>query len=145
MRASHHVVISVAVSGVLLATRHSVALSAAVLIGGVLIDVDHVAEYLFIAKKPFSLRRFFATFYEGRLERVHIFLHSWELMFALLAAAILTGWNPLVAGLFIGMSCHLLLDQICNRPRPLGYFLAYRALKGFSYRLIFPHGGIHDR
>jgi len=145
MRASYHVAVSVAISGALLATCHSAVLSAAVVIGGVLIDVDHAAEYLFIAKKPLSLRRFFATFYEGRLERVHIFLHSWELLIVLSTVTILTGWNSFLTGLLIGMSCHLLLDQLCNRPCPLGYFLAYRALKGFSYRLIFPHGGIHGR
>ncbi len=92
----------------------SIALTAGVAAGGVLIDVDHVIDYVFFdGRRELSPAAFLRHYVEQRHQRVVLLLHSYELMIALAVLAWVTGWAWL-RGYLVGMALHLPLDIIFN-------------------------------
>ena len=81
---------------------------------------------------------------EGRVRRVVLLLHSWELM-ALLAALAWMVPAPWLVGYLLGAGLHLALDMIFNGevvPRSIVafYSVAYRAAHRFDARTLL--GGV---
>ena len=114
----------------------SVELVAGLAAGGFLIDVDPVVDYMLFERqrdlRPASFLRYYLG---GRVERVVLVLHSYELL-ALLAAL---AWFSQVAWLWgwvFGMLLHLPLDIIFNGKFASGgllhfYSFIVRARAGF--------------
>lgn len=92
---------------------------------GVFVDVDHVIDFynLYIRKD----RR-----------RLLLLGHGWEYT-ALGFAVYLSIWgHPWMLAAVLGHLGHLISDQIRNRPEhPLGYFITYRASRGFRRQRVF--------
>jgi hypothetical protein len=110
----------------------SLALTAGIAAGGFLIDVDHAVDYvLFERQRDLRPSVFLRYYLEGRVKRVVVVLHSYEL-FALLG---LLAWHLDVLALWgylMGALMHLALDIIFNgelTPRSIGAFYS------FTYRL----------
>jgi hypothetical protein len=110
----------------------SLALTAGILAGGFLIDVDHAVDYvLFERQRDLRPSAFLRYYLEGHVKRVVLALHSYE-VFALLGLLAwhldaLALWGYLVGGLM-----HLALDIVFNgemTPRSIGAFYC------FTYRL----------
>ena len=132
----------VACTASLLATHElpmgdSVALAAGIAAGGFLIDVDHAIDYvIFDRQRDLRPSAFLRYYLEGRVRRVVLFLHSYEL-FGLLG---LLAWRldvPLLWGYLMGALVHLALDIVFNgelTPRSISafYSLAYRGAHGFD-------------
>jgi hypothetical protein len=106
------------------------------LIGGFLIDLDHVLEYFFVYGWQFNL----SYFLEGRQflssDKIRLIFHAWEyLPLFLLIAFIFKKKKALQAALIIlavSASVHLLTDSFLNQY-PLQYYaLAYRAENNFA-------------
>jgi len=110
----------------------SLPLTVGVVVGGFLIDLDHLADYLVIERQRDLRPGAFLRFYlEGRARRVVLVLHSYEL-FALLG--LLAWWHASLAlgGYLIGALMHLVLDIVFNgklTPRSIVLFYS------FAYRL----------
>jgi hypothetical protein len=113
-----------------------VALTAGIALGGFLIDVDHVVDYLVFERQRDLRPGVFLRYYlEGRARRVVLALHSYEL-FALL---LLIAWRTdalLLWGYVLGGLMHLLLDLLYNgelMPHSISafYSFAYRLSRGF--------------
>ena len=152
MKAKHHFWSSLAAGGALYwATGSSTALAGA-MIGGFLIDADHVLDQLwsisrgapYLGKKRAEqaarnagkggLTGFITRFVRRRkLVRLPLLFHSFELVvvFVILAINIRT---PFLIGLATGYELHILLDlvrhyhEVCS---PLFYLLSYRMAHGF--------------
>ncbi len=114
----------------------SAALTAGLAAGGFLIDLDHVFDYL-VFEKQRSLRpsAFLRYYLEGRVQRVVLPLHSYELLVLL---AVTAWWSGLdwLWGYVLGTALHLPLDVIWNgRLVPGGlvrfYSFVCRARAGF--------------
>jgi membrane-bound metal-dependent hydrolase YbcI (DUF457 family) len=133
MQLRHHIAASTLAATAVYAVSDSAAMAVVTLLSGILVDCDHVIDYLVLHRPPHSMKDMFEKFYASRLTHVLVVLHSWELLAIIACAALATGWHPVLTGLFIGLGHHLLLDQIFNNVRPLGYFLSYR----IYYRLSF--------
>ena len=107
----------------------------------VLVDVDHVADYLWLTKGCFRIKGFFRDYRKHRTTKLVLVLHSWELAFLALISAWLwpaPAWLWFAVG---GWIFHLVCDQIFNRVGFPFYFLSYRFLKGFERsRLPCPQG-----
>lgn len=113
-----HAGASLAIGGVVWwATHSTTALVTSVLVG-VLLDLDHILDY-------------YRILVMRRTDRVWLFLHSYEGLIPGLLAAHLSGWNPLAIAGVAAFLAHILMDQVSNPVRPLGYFLTFRILKGF--------------
>lgn len=110
----------------------------------VLVDVDHVVDYLWLTRGRFKAKSFFSDYGDHRTAKLVLFLHSWELAFLALALAWFwpaPAWVWCVMG---GWIFHLVCDQIFNRVGPPFYFISYRFLKGFERsRLPCPQSESH--
>lgn len=105
------------------------------LVGGVLVDLDHVPEY-FLTPRLRSVPDFFAFWKHFAEQRLYIVLHDVELVL-LLGLAALLGWAPaLTGGLAFGLAHHLLLDRWGNEVRWSGYFFSARLWRGFSSKQL---------
>lgn len=120
-----HVAISAALAAVAWSRSHRLAPAVAPIVGGFLIDVDHLIDY--------AIYRRLGT---GRL--LVLPLHGWEWVpiFALLERR----FAPSTRGMFtVGYVAHLLVDQVANEMRTrAAYLVSYRASQGFSSRLLGP-------
>ena len=97
----------------------------------VLVDIDHVFDYIVSNGRFQSLGHMFEYCYAARVKRYFLLAHSYELWIA--AALFLPGWLPqdLALGLLAGWLYHILLDQFINPARPLTYFFLFRLKVGF--------------
>jgi hypothetical protein len=114
----------------------SLPLTAGLFAGGFLIDLDHVFDYVvFERQRDLRPRAFMRHYLEGRVQRVVLVLHSYELM-ALLAWLAWLENSVWLWGYVLGMALHLPLDVIWNgRLVPGGlchfYSFAVRWRAGF--------------
>ncbi|MBU1125944.1 MAG: hypothetical protein KKC84_07945 [Candidatus Omnitrophica bacterium] len=109
-----------------------------VVIGGILVDIDHFIDYFFYFKGSFRARDFFTCQYL-RSGKIYIFLHSWEIVIILTIASNLLHSTHLLVATF-SLAVHLAMDNL-QRRSPLFYFLAYRYYKSFDARTLY--GGEH--
>src|SRR5262245_17584617 len=139
-----HAAITVVASAATAYLSGSLPLATAVAVGGFFIDVDHAVDYVFFNRqRDFRPASFLCDYLEGRVERVVLALHSWELFALLAAIAWRMGW-PLVWGYLGGAAMHLLLDIAFNRemlPKNViaFYSFSYRATYGFNGLALLGH------
>ena len=109
-----HLVCTALACGAVHALGGSLALTAGVAAGGVLINVDHVIDYVFFERRrELSPGAFLRYYVEQRHQRVVLVLHAYELLVVLAALAWVTGWVWLW-GYLLGMALHLPLDIVFN-------------------------------
>jgi hypothetical protein len=135
MKFSHHVVSSTLLGAGVYAGTGSEIMAASTVVSGILIDLDHVFDFLVFSKTKFSIRNLFVWCDQCLWDRVTLLFHSWELLLILSIAALSTQ-NPVLLGIMVGAGFHLASDQVVNpRKNPLHryfYFLSFRIAKGFS-------------
>jgi hypothetical protein len=139
-----HLVTTMAACAATAGATGSWPLTAAVAVGGVLIDVDHAVDYVLVERqrdlRPSAFLRYYV---EGRIRRAVLVLHSYEL-FALLIALALATHSVWLGGYLVGALMHLGLDIIFNgRQTPYSivafYSFTYRLAHGFdAARLLGP-------
>jgi hypothetical protein len=131
-----HLVTTAAACAAVYAGTGSVELVAGLAAGGFLIDVDHVVDYvLFERQRDLRPASFLRYYMGGRVERVVLVLHSYELLVLLAALAWFTRIDWLWGWVF-GMLLHLPLDIIFNAKFASGGFVHFysfivRARAGF--------------
>jgi hypothetical protein len=131
-----HLVTTAIACAAVYAETGSVGLIAGLAVGGFLIDIDHVFDYV-VFERQRNLRpsAFLKYYLEGRVKRVVLPLHSYELM-ALLTLLAWAGNREWLWGYVLGTALHLPLDIVFNgRLVPGGlvhfYSFACRARAGF--------------
>jgi hypothetical protein len=112
------------------------------ILGGFLIDLDHVLEYFLV----FGLRFNFNYFITGRefliSDKMHVWFHAWEYVPLLLLAAWLFWRKKKIAvatflcALALGGLVHLTTDCLINRFPPQNYSLIYRWQHNFSAEIL---------
>ena len=132
-----HLVVTALACGAVHTLTGSAALTAGVAAGGLLIDVDHVFDYvIFEGQRDLRPAAFLSYYTEQRARRVALLLHSYELLALLAALAWATNSVPLW-GYLLGAGLHLPLDIVFNgrvlaRNLVPFYSLAYRWRRGFD-------------
>lgn len=149
MKAKHHFWSSLALGGALYWVTGAGETLAGAMIGGFLIDADHVLDQLWsihrgapFMKKTAPVRdaesggvlawiRLYAK--RRKLLRLPLIFHSLELLIAL---SIITALSPapFMVGLIMGQALHLSLDYYRHYHEfrsPLFYLLSYRMINGF--------------
>lgn len=96
----------------------------------VLIDVDHLLDYLLHRRGWRGLSDFFGMFHARACPHSYYLLHAWEWVLLLTLAAGL-GLGDWVGYLALGLGYHLLFDQALNKMPPDFYFLSSRARASF--------------
>ncbi len=110
------------------------------IMGGFLIDLDHVLEYFF----TFGLRFNFTHFFQGRQflvsNRMLSIFHAWEYILVILLVIFLVRRYHNIKIFFITLvlsaTVHLVSDCIINKFPPRNYSIIYRAAKGFNSSLL---------
>jgi hypothetical protein len=134
-----HLVTTTIACAAVYAGTGSVALTAGMVAGGFLIDVDHIFDYV-VFERQRNLRpgAFLRYYLEGRVRLVVLPLHSYELL-TLLACSAWLGNLEWLWGYVLGMGLHLPLDIVFNGrfvPGGLLHFYSFvvRARAGFLAR-----------
>jgi hypothetical protein len=136
MKMEHHMLVAAPIAAGTYYFTHSWIYVAMVVFLGVLIDVDHVFDYI-REEHRFDLKDLFVKSYEGDFKYFLCFFHAWEYIpLAWIAGAALNNYTFAIV-FSIAYTAHLLPDQLLNNTRPPGYFLAYRIMKGFVMTEIF--------
>ncbi|MGD8561731.1 MAG: hypothetical protein PVG03_04325 [Desulfarculaceae bacterium] len=110
----------------------------------VLIDVDHLPDYLWWRRARASLSDFFHTNHHNLVPTLMLPLHAWEwiplgfVLFWFLAGPI-WAWALTAAWAY-----HLSWDQYHNQVNGWFYFFCYRAKFGFSRSKLIPYSSIME-
>jgi len=133
MRPIHHIMISGVVTSVLAFWVRSFEALAACFLSGIFIDLDHHLDYLIEKRKiPLSYRKLWIFCHEEHGAKMYLFFHSYELHALLWISIFAFSLGEVWLGLAVGISTHMICDEIVNPIRPLAYFLIFRAKHGFS-------------
>jgi len=99
-------------------------------VGGILIDTDHLIDYFLYYGRRFELSKFM---YQGTLNtsKGYVLLHSWELVVFFWCISPAVPWAVPVAA---GMTGHLVIDQLGRGKSRFFYFLLYRWWHRFEYK-----------
>lgn len=143
MNLKSHLTASFIISAVILLIFKSWPLTIASFIAGVFIDLDHWWDFIYHRGFSLSPQKFFAFFREHALVKGFVLLHAWEWLALLCAVSWYSNWNPWLTGVFIGMSHHMIFDQIFNVAKPLSYFITYRIINGFDFLKSFDRAKIN--
>ncbi len=144
-----HIAVSAGLSIVLYGVFRSAWAAWSNLLVGVLLDLDHLVEYYRtkgFTLNPLKIYRFCGfALQRDWPPRVFFWLHAYEyvLLLALITHAV--QFHPAAVGALIGMTQHLLLDQIGNNVGPFSYFLSYRLLYRFRCDRILTDDRPWDR
>lgn len=111
------------------------------LISGVLLDIDHHLDYYLAKRKfPFQYKDLLAYCAHYRDGKMYLVFHSYELLTVLWVAVSCGHLNAVWVALALGVSVHILCDQMVNPLKPLAYSFVYRLHYGFSPDKIFKEG-----
>ena len=105
-------------------------------IGGFLIDLDHVLEYLLFFNWHFDLFEFISGRQFLLSDQIHLWFHAWEYIIILLLGTWIFKKSKtaqlILFTLALAMSVHILSDSVINNF-PLKYYsLSYRAEMNFA-------------
>jgi hypothetical protein len=137
-----HLVTTAIAGGIVLAATGSLPLTAGIAVGGFLIDVDHVVDYVTVERRreltPAAFLRYYTA---GRAQRAVLTLHSYEVFLAL---AVLAWWldSRWLAGYLAGGAMHLALDIVFNGRLTQKnifafYSLGFRLVHRFDHEVLF--------
>jgi len=131
-----HVVTSGIISAFVWIGFKSFGCAAASFMTGVLIDLDHLIDFYAGHRFTLSIKRIYCACLRIRFKKLYLLLHSYELVIILWIAIYAFSLSNIWKAVAIGMTQHIILDQITNPINTFGYFMTYRILKGFSKELI---------
>lgn len=136
MKLEHHAAVAVPVSAGILYFTHSWFYFLMSICLGVLIDFDHVFDYIREEKK-FDFKDLFIKSYRGDFIKIYLVFHCYEyIVVAWIIGFFIKNYTfPVV--FTVSYFCHMIADQFANNIRPLGYFFFYRLYNGFVMKKIF--------
>ena len=128
--------------GVLYWLFRTPSISAWSIVGGTLIDLDHLYDYARYPHRPekrgFDIGHFFEILTGGKLVNVYVLLHSWELIALILVAGwFFRAWGVVLVPLGFGMAVHILLDAFTNPTSIICYSIISRCTHRFEGTFFF--------
>ncbi len=144
MKPSRHIIASAAAGAALAFFTKSVYAGIICFVSGILVDFDHVIEYVIHHKwKNLSFKNIYHASEqtcsrdsgEG-FKKLYLLFHSGEIAILLWFATVYTR-NVYILAVTAGYSLHILLDCIGNPMQNAGYFMIWRAMKKFETDKLF--------
>ncbi|HDZ77398.1 MAG TPA: hypothetical protein ENH41_04890 [Candidatus Omnitrophica bacterium] len=138
MNPRYHVAVSFAISSTVYVFLNSLSAAMASFLAGVFIDLDHYLDFV-LQYRSLNIKKFFGVFMPYPLiAKSYLFLHSFELLIVFWFIVYKFGLGLFWMGLVIGMTQHLIFDQLHNKYiRPYFYFITTRYLSGFKKERLF--------
>lgn len=136
MKLTSHIIATTPLAGLSFVFTKSLEASAGLVLGGILIDIDHLLEFWYDRGFSLNMRDFFSFGNNGAATHFFILLHSYEFFFLLLAARRFMPVSFFWEGIAVGLAVHILLDYI-NIVARLQYKWYSFILFSFIFRLLF--------
>lgn len=108
---------------------------------GTLIDIDHLLDYF--TSHPFTVRLkdIYDACAETRLKKLYLVFHSYEMLIMLWVLIYAFSLSNTWKALAIGLTQHMIFDQLTNPVKGMGYFFSYRLMKNFDPEtLVYKRG-----
>ena len=138
MKPLHHVAVSAAVSVGFWQITHSWLATAMCFLSGIFVDLDHHLDcYLGSGRFPFKYKDLVNFCRNEDKAKLYLFFHSYELLFLLWGAITLFELGAVWIGVLLGMTVHIVCDDIVNPLRPVAYFFFYRLYHKFERRKLY--------
>lgn len=113
---------------------------------GVCLDIDHIVDYCYSRRTlRFSLREVYEACEDCALSRLIFVFHSYELVAFMWIAIVVYSPGDLWVAAAVGLTQHLILDQVTNPINAMGYFFSYRLAHGFRSESILRDKGVRRR
>ncbi len=109
-------------------------LSSSVL-GGFLIDLDHLIDYFFAFGFDFNLNHFFKGYQFLKTDKVYVLLHSFEIYFLITVGGLLIQNNYIIV-FAQALLVHLFSDIIINKLPFRMYSFIYRFVHNFDTKYL---------
>lgn len=100
-----------------------------------LIDFDHLFDYLYFKGFGFKLTEFLSGRYFDLSGKVFVPFHSWEVVLLLIILYLTRYKKSWILFISIGIAAHLVLDLVYYGLPFHIYFLVHRAINGFNSSL----------
>ena len=136
MRPAAHVVTSSIISAFVGIYFKSFGCAVLSFVTGVFIDLDHLIDYFTSYKFTLRLKRIYCACARARFKRLFLVLHSYEIVLVLWIAIFAFGLSNVWKAAAIGITQHIVFDQVTNPLKSFGYFFIYRTMKGFRIERI---------
>lgn len=106
------------------------------IIGGFLIDLDHVLEYFIVFGLKFNISSFFKSHQFLKSDKIYLVFHALEYFPLIILLAYIFRFNALLSFVLITLAMsglvHLLSDCVINNYPLKNYSIIYRASRNFS-------------
>ena len=140
MKPSIHVATSFSVALVLYFFTKSIYATLLCLVSGILVDFDHVIEYLVhFGGKDINIKRIYQACRELLFKKLYLVFHSAEIVIIFWIMTALTR-NIYVLAIALGYSSHIILDFVGNPLHPFSYFVTRRFMRKFETHKLLRHG-----
>jgi len=98
-----------------------------------MIDIDHLLDY-YLHYRTFSggFKHFYDSCIEPKLDKLRLVLHSYELLLIFWILVFAFPKNLLLIAISLGLTQHMLFDQITNKMPNLFYFFIFRLSRDFK-------------
>jgi uncharacterized membrane protein YqjE len=144
MKVLGHIAITITTGSVLYNYSHSLSAFLCFLIAGIFIDLDHYIDYVREHGLSLNLKSIYNTCMSPiYFKKITLILHSYELMILVWVIIIIFNLNVLWRYVAMGLTLHVLIDQITNPILPSAYFLWFRIVKNFETAKILEKGVDH--
>lgn len=127
-----HIVASGIISILSITYFKSIGYAAISFLAGVLIDCDHIVDYYLNYAFTFDLRKIYKSCQAMEMKKIYLAFHSYELAAFLWLAIYIFSLSKFWQAIALGLTQHILLDQVSNPVRAFGYFFAHRAANAFK-------------
>lgn len=145
MKPTHHVIISVGVTAFLAIWVKSWAALLACFLSGILIDLDHYLDYIMVKKRiPWRYQDLLNYLDKDLDGKFYFYFHSYEFLFLLWFAIVHFQLADFWVAIAVGLTTHMIADQIFNPFRPFSYFLFFRIRNNFERRRLFTQRHIDE-
>lgn len=125
----------------------------AALLGGFIVDIDHLFDYYLVFGFNFKPEYFLNSYQFSLSHKVFVPLHAWEWVILLIFFSlyldkkikikkqkVLKLLLSFTLALALGLYSHLIIDTITNDVKPLGYSIIFRAVNNFYSVKISKNG-----
>lgn len=109
------------------------------IIGGVLVDLDHLIDYYIAFGWNFKISYFLKGYQFLENERIYVLFHGWEYVVILAILLIITTnktSKSIILALTLGLLLHLSADVMLNNIPIRSYSLVYRIKNKFSIQKL---------
>ncbi len=139
MLPSRHIIVSLSLGGGVAVFTQSLFAGLLCLFSGVLIDADHIVDYLInCGLKDFNFKNIYRTslemFSQGekdRVRKIYLIFHAAEIAILLWISVMFTK-NIYLLSIALGYTVHLVLDSIARGLKPQAYFISFRMKNDFE-------------